>query len=322
MKMVVASLMAAAALCTSPALAADLMPVKARPAPAAPASPWDLAFGAALMSDYNFRGISQSDRGPSVAAYVETRYNVNSNLQLYFNTTYYSVNLPTNPSCECDFIGGIRPTVGPFAFDFGAIYYYYPREKGHSADPAALFPPFPNGNVTYNNTDYWEVFGKVTWEAVKDKLAFGANVYHAPDWLQTGAEATFASVTAKLTLPNFNMPLYGGMQEIGWYVSGEFGHYWIGNTEIDPFVWTIAADLPDYSTWNVGLAFTWKVFTLDLRYYDTDLSREECNVLTGDPRAAMGGTVSVLNPGGLRSNLCNATFIATFKADLTLANLK
>ena len=29
----------------------------------------------------------------------------------------------------------------------------------------------------------------------------------------------------------------------------------------------------DYNTWNVGLGFTWKVFTLDLRYSDTDLSR-------------------------------------------------
>ena len=41
------------------AIAAD-MPVKA-PKKAAEVSPWDIAFGGALMSDYNFRGISQSD---------------------------------------------------------------------------------------------------------------------------------------------------------------------------------------------------------------------------------------------------------------------
>src|SRR5260221_813415 len=65
-------------------LAADLdkkMPVKA---PAmAPMSPWDIAFGAALMSDYNFRGITQSNHKPSVAAYFEPRYNFNDSLQGY-----------------------------------------------------------------------------------------------------------------------------------------------------------------------------------------------------------------------------------------------
>ena len=31
--------------------------------------------------------------------------------------------------------------------------------------------------------------------------------------------------------------------------------------------------------------FTWKVFTLDLRYYDTDLSKGDCNAFTSDPTA-------------------------------------
>ncbi len=317
MKKIVMSVVAAATLCTSSALAADLR-VKARPAPApAPTSPWDIAFGGALLSDYNFRGISQSDRGPSGTAYVETRFNANPNLQFYVGSQYWGVDLPTNTSCECDFYGGVRPTIGPFAFDFGFIYYFYPRETGHSTDPAAAFPPFPNGNVTYNNTDYWEVYGKVGWEIAKDRFAVGANVYYSPDWLRTGADGTFASVTAKLTLPNFGLGFFGGAQEVGWYVSGEAGYYWLGKTAIDPFVWTFAADLPNYATWNIGVAFTWKVFTVDLRYYDTDLSKEECNVLTGDPRAVAGGTaIPLLNPGGLQSKLCGAAFIAALKADL------
>ena len=54
---------------------------------------------------------------------------------------------------------------------------------------------------------------------------------------------------------------------------------------------TILANYPngipyaDYNTWNVGLGFTWKVFTLDLRYYDTDLSKGDCNAFTSDPTA-------------------------------------
>ena len=98
MKKVALSMVAAAMLSATSAVAADLRPVLKAPPPAP--SPWDIAFGGALMSDYNFRGISQSQRGSSVTAYVETRYNVNPSLQLYVGSQYWGVDLPTNPSCE------------------------------------------------------------------------------------------------------------------------------------------------------------------------------------------------------------------------------
>jgi hypothetical protein len=108
----------------------------------------------------------------------------------------------------------------------------------------------------------------------------------------------------------------GLLDEIGWYVSGEFGHYWFGTTNFVPVVFAPAIALPDYNTWNVGVAFTWKVATLDLRYYDTDLSKLNCNVLTGDPNA-------LVTAAGNVSKWCGAAFIAAFKVDLTaMANLK
>jgi hypothetical protein len=330
MKKVILTVAAAAMLSATSALAADLKPVlKAPPAP--PPSPWDIAFGGALMSDYNFRGISQSQRGSSVTAYVETRYNVNPALQLYVGSQNWGVDLPTNPSCECDLYGGFRPTIGPLAFDFGAIYYWYPREVGYASTvpgggtlaPGARFPSFANGNATLNQTDYWEVYGKVGWEAIKDKLAFGANAYYSPSWLNTGASGLYASGTAKVTLPSFKTSL-GLIDEVGWYISGELGHYWLGTTDFNAFVFNPAINLPDYTFWNVGVAFTFlKVFTADFRYYDTDLSKTECNILTGDPRATVGGVGIVGNPAGLQSKLCGAAFIATLKADLTyVTNVK
>ena len=59
------------------------------------------------------------------------------------------------------------------------------------------------------------------------------------------------------------------------------------------------------------VTFTRKVFNLDLRYYDTNLSRENCFVLTGDPNARPGGANNpITNPEGLTSNWCSATFVA------------
>jgi uncharacterized protein (TIGR02001 family) len=320
MKKITLSFVAAAMLSATSALAADMKPILKAPPPAE--SPWDIAFGGALMSDYNFRGISQSQRGPSGTVYSETRYNVNKDLQLYVGSQVWAVDLPTNPSCECDFYGGIRPTIGGVAFDFGFIYYYYPKETGYFGTwptPAngATFPAFLNGNTTLNDTDFWEVYGKFTYEVVKDTFAIGGNVYYSPSWLHSGAPGTYASFTAKYTGKPFQVGI-GLVKDVGWYVSGEVGHYWIGTTDVNN-LFLAAVDLPDYTTWNVGLAFTFaKVFTLDVRYYDTDLSKSNCNILTSDPRAVTGGVVnSISNPNGLQSRLCGAAGIVTLKADLT-----
>jgi len=314
MKKFLMSAVAAVTMCGTAAIAAD-MPVKApRPAPA-PVSPWDWAFGGAIMSDYNFRGISQSNRGPSVTAYSEGRYNVNPSVQLYLASQYWAVTLPTNPTAEVDVFGGIRFTAGAFGLDIGGMYYWYPREKQHNdaffVVGQAPFPSFPNGNATLKQTDFWEVYGKATYEVMKDKFWLGANVYYSPSWLNTGASGLFASATAKVGLPSFQFNAFG-MGEVGWFVSGEFGYYWFGTADAYPGVFTVPTSLPDYATWNVGIAFTWKVATLDLRYYDTNLSKGNCNVLTGDPNATLSG-------GIVGSKWCNAAFIAALKFDLVAA---
>ena len=40
----------------------------------------------------------------------------------------------------------------------------------------------------------------------------------------------------------------------------------------------------DYNTWNIGIGFTYKVFTLDFRYSDTNLSKGDCSAFTSDYR--------------------------------------
>ena len=121
----------------------------------------------------------------------------------------------------------------------------------------------------------------------------------------------------------------------GWYVSGEFGRQWLGTS--DPFygfapivtpAGTLSANFvngipyKDYNTWNVGLGFTWKVFTLDLRYYDTDLNKGDCNAFTSDFTASGISNITTINPSGLGSNWCGAAFVAKLSADLTLGSLK
>src|SRR5581483_7295290 len=341
----------ALAMISGSALAAD-MPVKAKAPPPPPVvSPWDFAFGSALMSDYIFRGVTQSNHKPSVAAYFEPRYNINDKLQLYVGVSGESISFPNRAAAEIDIYGGIRPTVGMFAFDFGVWGYLYPGGTCFNAaavpgsgipgsDASCAVSPFGNsdpvtgglpinGNFAKKNASFMEVYGKGTY-TINDNWAVGFNEYYSPNFLNLGAWGNYASGTVKWTAPSTMF----GTSGVGMYISGEFGRQWLGTS--DAFYGTVVATPfggpfpggipePSYNTWNIGVGFTYKVFTLDLRYSDTNLSKGNCNAFTSDYTAhiASAGSVSAINPLGFQSNWCGATGVAKLSADLTaMTNLK
>jgi hypothetical protein len=325
---------ALALLAASSAIAAadglNVTPEK-KPA-AAPATPdWDVAFGGSIASDYIFRGISQSAREPSASAYTEFRYNARSNLQFYGAIAGESIDYPNRAAAEIDFYGGVRPTFDKLSLDLGAWYYWYPGgrlfngkgDQGPNPNCTNGFL-FPGGcNIYEANLSYWEVFGKASY-AFNDIFSFGGSVFYSPSWLSEDADGTYASLNAKVNLPANILP-----KDIGAYISGEYGHYWFGKTKAfyGNTVFPGQAngiDLPDYNTWNAGLAFTYKVFTLDLRYYDTDLTKSNCDVLTSDHTAKFSASnITAINPSGLGSDWCGATFVAKLSFDLTMSsNLK
>jgi uncharacterized protein (TIGR02001 family) len=333
MKKLLLSVVAAVALAT-PALAADMKVLKAPP-PAAPPSPWDVAFGASLNSDYIFRGITQSNHNPSVNAYFEPRYNVTPYLQLYAGTAGSSISFPNRAAAEIDGFAGIRPTFGPLALDFGGIVYWYPGGTCYNGSVAPVFGTdcvqngyLPiNGNVIKKDLTFWEAYARGTY-TVNEQFAFGGSVSYSPSVLNSGAKGTYATGSAKFTAPSAAMPEGWGL-----YLSGEAGHWWLGTS--DAFYCTqvgipgCTAPYPtgipykSYTTWNVGIGITKSVFTLDFRYYDTDLNKGDCNAFTSDHTARFTGDFTAINPGGFGSSWCSATFVVSGKFDLTaMANLK
>jgi hypothetical protein len=325
MGIVMKKLVLAAALVAMTAgssFAAD-MPLKA-PAAVAPApfNPWDFAFGSAIMSDYIFRGVTQSNHNPSVTAYFEPRYNVNKDLQLYIGTSAESISFANRAAAEVDIYGGIRPTFGAAAFDFGVWGYLYPG--GQCIGPVGSCPAgsevLPNGNVMKKDVSFYEGYAKLNY-TVNDSWQWGLNEYYSPNFLNSGAWGNYASVTAKYTAPGTVF----GTSGVGMYVSGEFGRQWLGSSDSFYAVPAFPAGIPyaSYNTWNAGIGFTYKVFTLDLRYSDTDLSKGDCSAFTSAFNASGTTNVTSINPGGTGSNWCGATGIAKLSVDLTAAaNLK
>lgn len=332
MKKVALLATALAMVTTGSAFAAD-MAVKAKKAPPVAAfDPWDIAFGGAIMSDYIFRGVTQSNHKPSVTAYFEPRYNVTKDLQLYVGVSAESISFANRAAAEVDIYGGIRPTFGAFAFDIGVWGYLYP---GGSCADNVLIGGIPgggvcpvstntiflaNGNVMKKDVSFFEVYGKMTY-TVNDNWSFGVNEYYSPNFLNSGAWGNYASITGKYIAPSTVF----GSSGVGMYVSGEFGRQWLGTTDAFYGVpaFPFGVKYADYNTWNIGIGFTYKVFTLDLRYSDTDLNKGNCSAFTSSFNASGTTNVTPINPGGTGSNWCGAAGIAKLSFDLTaMTNLK
>jgi uncharacterized protein (TIGR02001 family) len=282
-----------------PALAADMggkiVKTSAPPIVATPA--WDIAFGAVVMSDYNFRGISQSNTDPSAGVYVEPQFNTPIGT-IYVGLAGYVIDWPstpdygfTDPSAEVDIYGGWRNTWGAFTLDLGAIYYYYPSETF---------------NGFTEDSDFWEIYAKASI-AVTPAFTFGGNIFYTPDLLNYSetfgngddAEAVYASLTAKFVLP-------WTAGDLGAYISGEIGHWWIDDAG---FLASGVTD-PSYTYFNVGLAYTYKALTLDLRYHGTDQDVSDCN------------SFLVVSPGNASSDWCDDTFVVSLKFDTTVNALR
>ncbi len=262
------------------------LPAPVRPAPThdRPESPIEFSFRAGIASDYIYRGVTLSAHEPAAGAAIEVALGM-----FYAGGTVASVKLPSQPAAEMSFSGGVRPKLGNVQFDFGVTSYFYPNET----------PPL---GVT-RGISYWEAMARAD-TTLGDVLQVAGGFAWSPNISNTGAWGNYAAVGMGFDLPGKVLPT-----EVSASVTGGAGYSWFGNQS--------AAfggfPLPAYLNWNAGITFTHKNLNLDLRYSDTNLSKENCFVFTGDPNAAPGGQINPLtNPQGLVSNWCSATFVAKF----------
>ncbi len=94
------------------------------------AGAFELSAGAGIASDYVYRGVTLSNRKPAIGAAFEAALD-----KFYASATVTSVNVPTQPSAEMTFGGGVRPKLGPIDLDFGMTYLANPvRMRGLSTE--------------------------------------------------------------------------------------------------------------------------------------------------------------------------------------------
>lgn len=222
-----ATLMAGATLAATPAFADD--------APAA--SPITITGSAAIVSQYRFRGLAQSDNKPVFQGSITASHSSG----FYIATWGSSASAGSGPinigGTEIDVYGGYTHAIGKTGLTFdGGLYGY-------------LYPGAPTG-------DYYEVYASLT-------KAYG------PFTIKGGAN--FAPAQSVFTY-NFTSP-----SRKNWYVYGEVGasvpktplsfHSHFGHTA-GGFEWG-----RPYWDFVAGVTYKWKALAFDVSWVGTDLGR-------------------------------------------------
>jgi uncharacterized protein (TIGR02001 family) len=197
------------------------------------AAPSPVTGNLTIVSDYRFRGVSQSYKLPAVQGGID--YSHASGFYLgNWNSSVSGNQYPNGASIEMDFYGGYKfPLGADLTLDVGALYYYY---------PGAFYNGF-SGKPNYNNFELYVggVFGPFSakfFYAISD--FFGLNE-------TTGGKSSSGSYYIDLNyateiLPKLTLAAHLGYQSVSNYSNLTYTDYKIGVTY-------------DYNSWLLGAAF-------------------------------------------------------------------
>ena len=251
-------------LITAAALVAIIAatPVLAAPDPAAeaPAPAFKASGSVALVSDYRFRGVSQSNNGFAVQGGIT----VNHESGVYGG--FWASNLAGwgtfgGPNLELDLFAGVKLPVGAGALDLGGTFYQFPG----GAALTSFFEPYaklsgsagPVG-LTAGVAYAWSQRSLGNWSNHPDSMAGdkGDNLYA---WGDGAVGVTGTPVTLKA--------------HIG---------YSKGNPGLGPNG-TSVAPTGSYWDWLVGADFVVGPVTLGVAYVDTDIGSNSVEFLRLQP---------------------------------------
>ena len=191
-----------------------------------------------IASDYDFRGLTQTERDPAIQASLDYSHASGAYVGLWasnidFGTTSSS---PANPQLEVDAYGGFKKSFESGAgYDFGAVYYTYHLDGG-------------------KDFNYLEAYAGGTYQWFSGKLfyspKFGGNA--AEDFLGKNISAWYASGDISYPLSKtFSFLAHGGYS---------FGDYWDKLKALTP-----SAGQP-YLDFAVGIGATTGYFTWTAKY--------------------------------------------------------
>ena len=96
---------------------------------AAPEPDYTLSFNVGAVTDYRFRGISQSRLKPAVQAGADFAHRSGFYLGTWASSIKWIKDAGGDAPAELDFYGGYKGAAGPVGYDVGVLRYQYPRHR-------------------------------------------------------------------------------------------------------------------------------------------------------------------------------------------------
>jgi uncharacterized protein (TIGR02001 family) len=233
----------AALMAATPALADD----------AAPPPAITVNGTATLISDYRFRGISQTDKNFAVQGSLtvthESGFYVSvwgSSVDSYVTAAadYAGGTLCCTAKQEIDIIGGFKKTFGNTTIDVGALYYFYPKTKS-AGDTSS--------------SDFIEPYAAIS--GTVGPVSAKATINYAPKQKALALDQGLTGLLPKqdnvYIAGDFSAAVPNTPLGLTAHIGHTFGPSWlsIGN---------------EYTDWALGATLTYKAITLGVQYVDTD----------------------------------------------------
>jgi uncharacterized protein (TIGR02001 family) len=224
-------------------------------AAAAPASPHTFTGNLSLVSEYRFRGISQTFKKPAIQGGFDYSHSSGIYLGNWNSNVNEGAGYPAG-NIEMDFYGGWKYTSGDWGLDVGGIYYYYPGTDANSTVGTALVNP-KTGETHTGAVNNKEVYIGGSWKFISAKYYYAVDDYFS---LPGTKGSSYWDLTGTYDLGN------------GWGVIGHVGSFKLKN-------WSIGTDLTngDYTDWKLGVTKDLSGWVLGAAYIATN-GKGNCDV--------------------------------------------
>ncbi len=237
-----------------------------------PPPPLTVTGSIGVVSDYRFRGVSQSDKEVAVQGGITLNHESGLYAGVWGSNlagwgTFGGANL------ELDVIAGYKTKISEGgAIDVGVTWYMYPG----GAD----------------ETDFFEPYAKLSGTAGPATLT--ASVFYAPKQNALGLYTrSLTPFIAGDGSKEDNLYLAGdaavGVPNTPFTLKGHIG-YSDGNPGLGPNG-TSVAPTGKYWDWSLGADVVWKNLTLNVSYVDTDISNAEARYLEPNLAKTTGGSI-------------------------------
>lgn len=191
----------------------------------------------ALTTDYQFRGISQTDEDPALQGGFDVEHSSGFYAGVWGSNVDFEIQTVDDAQLELDVYAGFAGSItDKLGFDVGVLDYNYP-----GAD----------GSLDY---DFTEVYGSLSYDFGPAAVTVGVN--YSNDYFAGSGDSTWTYLGLDVPLPN-DFALAATYGDMSIDENATFG-------------------TPDYNAWTLGISKEYAGFGFDLTYSDTDLSQTEC----------------------------------------------